>query len=630
MKTKKLNYYAGLAKEAIANDKDRMKLYADIDMHRTGNWQTPDNLKALPWIKNRKFASTKPADALDSGARTFASLMPKIAITPLSDMPQEYERVEQLETALDWHFKRMNMSGAKTTHWKILESAMRYCAVSIQTEYLPHTLRGQEKDKRTQAILRQSKWQWNVHHPSGVHSRRSKNILEMALLSVERSAWDLIDEFGEKNEGIIQMLDKLKSGSRKATPETLMKTIYVYNDATDWENRCQWIAPKGSEGGKDGIELRLMEHKMPFIPWVIVDNEDPILKNAINSGLLDNLNVLRTIEFSKAISSAAESKELFKTTDGTLDGISIDNQNPRQPTVAGATLLEHKELRGTPIDPQIANMRQTAEAEASASSVTQVLGDAAALDSRNFSTSNIKYKTALAQLSLARDCASRAEELAFYQCFEWVDFAKDKPLVAFRDKSKTFMGQELAAGQEIVVSNAEDLNGIGFDLEHLYIKVTLREDSIMDEQSKWNLGITQVDRFGMSRQIVAEELGVENYGLHEQKRAAEELVLAQVQAEAKKIMADADAYAAGVIGAAQAQVQQQQMAAQQEQQAQAQQQQMAQQQPQNAMQGMNAGGSFAGMEGADMRGGGMSAMQNAPGEGREQMNGMDAGGEQLA
>jgi len=169
---KKMNYYTGLMKEAIADDAGRIELYSKIDMHRTGGWQAPAALKALPWIKERKFASTKPADALDSGARTFASLMPKIAITPLSDHPGEYTRVEKLETALDWHFKRMNMNGSKTTHWRVLESAMRYCAVTMQTEYLPHTLRGQEKDKRIRAILRQSKFQWTVHHPSSVHSRR--------------------------------------------------------------------------------------------------------------------------------------------------------------------------------------------------------------------------------------------------------------------------------------------------------------------------------------------------------------------------------------------------------------------------------------------------------------------------
>jgi hypothetical protein len=625
-----LSYYTGLMREAIANDKDKMALYAEIDKHRTGAWQTPQALQELPWIKNRKFASTKPADALDSGTRTFATLMPDVSIAPLSDHPDEYERVEKLETAIDWHLQRINIAGDKTAHWRILESAMRYCAVKMQTEYLPHTLRGQEKDRRNQAILRQSKFQWTIHHPSSVHHRRSKNILEMAGLSVVRTAQDLIDEFGEDNEGIIKMLEGMRNGRGAADAKTRMTTKFSYYDVTDWENRCQWIVNNGgsdrvnSEPGK-GIELRLMEHKMPFIPWVIVDNEDPILKNAINTGLLDNDNIIRTIVFSKAIASAAESKTNIETPDGTLDGVTIDNTNPTQPMVTRPG-VRVQELRGSTIDPQLSNMLQMMEAEASASTVMQGLSDAAALDSRNFSTANLKYKAILGQLSLAKDCAARAEQLGIYQMFEWVDYARDKPLVAFRKNAKTFQGAEMPAGEELVVSNAEDMNAIGFDLEHLYVEVTLREDSLMDEQSKINMGVTKIDRFGYSRQLVAEELGEKNYSLHEQKRAAEELVLAQVQAQAREIMGAAEAKVAAMMGQVQMQIQQAQMQAQQEAQAQ----QMAQQQPQNAVQGMNAGGSFASQQGQDMRGGMMPAMQNAPGEGREQINGMDAEGAPLA
>jgi hypothetical protein len=280
-----------------------------------------------------------------------------------------------------------------------------------------------------------------------------------------------------------------------------------------------------------------------------------------------------------------------------------------------------QELRGTPIDPQLSNLLQIMEGEVSSSSVTQVLSDANALDSRNFSTANIKYRTAVAQLALARDCASRAEELGFYQMFEWLDYAKDKPLVAFRDKGKTFQGDALPAGQEINITPDD------FDLEHLYVKVELQEDSLMDDQSKWNLGVNQVDRFGMSRQIVAEELGVENYALHEQKRVAEELVMATAQAEAKKIMASADAYAAELIG----QVQLKLKAAEvQLMQASQPPQQPPPPNPQNAVQDMNAGASFDSVQGQDMRGGMASAMQGAPGEGREQMNGSDMMGNQLA
>jgi len=432
-------------------------------------------------------------------------------------------------------------------------------------------------------------------------------MLTMALLATVKTAQDILEEFGEKNEGVKEMLSKLDKNSSDP-----MTTSFSFYDLTDWDNRAIWIEENGgsedvNDSPSNGIKLRLEEHKLPFIPWVIVDNEDPILGNAIKAGTLDNENIVRTILFSKGIGSAAESKMNIQTPDGTLDGVSIDNENPLQPMVTRPG-VNVQELRGTPIDVQLSSLLQMFQSENAASMVTQVLSDAAALDSRNFSTANIKYKTAVQQLSLAKDCAARAGQLGVFQMFEWLDFAKDKPLIAFRDKSKTYMGNPLPAGQELSVTSED------FDLEHLYIKVELQEDSILDAQAKWNVGVLQVDRFGLSRQVVAEELGVENYGLHEQKRAAEELVLAQVQAEAQRILGQAQAEVQAMMGQVQIELQKAM--------------QPPQPQPQNAVQQMNTGGSFA--QGQDMRGGSMPAIQGAPGEGREQMNGEDAMGEQLA
>lgn len=649
--TQKLNYYQGLAREAIQNDKEKINLYAEIDKHRLGKWQPSKALRDLPWIGNRNFSSTQPADALDAGARTFASLMPKINITPLSEEPDEYDRVERLETALEWHYKRMNMGTRKTLHWQILESAMRYCSVKMQTEYLPHTLRGQEKNPRIKRIIEQSPVRWTVHHPSTVHDLHSKFGMESVVLASTKTAHELINEFGSENTGIVQMIQELEKEGKKLSPQSLLSSYFSFYDVTTWEDRVIWIVNNsGSQLVNPeigvGIELLCKKHKMPFIPWVCIDNEDPILKNAIATGLLDNVNTLRTIEFSKAISAAAESKMAITTPDGTLDGVTIDNENPNQPLTKRPE-VQIQELRGTPIDPQLSTMLQKAQSELSATTVTQVLSDTAALDSRNFSTTNIKYKVAQQQLSLAKDAATRAIETGFYQLFEWVDFAKDKPLIAFRESDKTIRGEMQPRGAELIVSNSDfkdgvgELINIGFDTQYLYIKADLREENLMDEQSRWNVGITKIDRYGMSRQLVAEELGVENYALHEQLRAAEELILAKVQAQAREIMGEAEAKVSAMMQEVQMQAQQ---AAQQQQQEQAAQQQQAMQQQQGQAQGQmqpppnpdqamlnaNGGGSFEGMQGADLRGGMMAAMQGAPGETREALTGESMQGGQLA
>jgi hypothetical protein len=614
---KDLSYFSGLAKECLQNDKEKMKMYADIDLHRLGQWKPSAALTALPWIQGRNFSSTAPADALDAGARAFATLMPKITIAPLSEEIAEYEDVERKETALDWHFKRMNMWGKKTTHWQILESAMRYCAVAFETEYLPFAFKGQEKDKRTKALLNGSHFRWTVHHPSTVHSRYSKYGLESVCLVKAVNLLEMIDQYGPDNPGILALKEKHFRG-KEPTPFEALRTKLTYCKCVDWDETCIFLLNDGgqmsiSEATKPGDVFTLLheEHELSFLPWVAVDNEDPILKNAINTGLLDNLNNLRLISFSSAVALAAASQQLIQTPDGTLRGVKIDNTNPTQPMVTDLS-AQVRDLAQPRENAAIENKIASATGEVYATTVAQILADANKLaGTENFSTANMAFKVALGNLSLAKDVAERAEEMGFYQMFQWIDHAGDKPLVAFREQTKTYQEKELPAGQEIAIKKGE------FDCSMLYIDVKLREFSSLDEQAKWNLAITQVERLGMSRQIVAEENGIENYSLHEQKRAVEDLMLAKVQAETQKIMAE---------------VQMQVQAAQMQMQMQAQQAQQAAQQPQpqpgQQVADMNA--SFPVAEGADMRGGSMPAAPSNPMENRESITGMAANGEQLA
>lgn len=604
---KKLDYYAGMMKESYSNDKERMRMYSEIDKHIKGQWKPSSVLSALPWIQGHNFSSTQPADAVDAGARTFATLMPKIAVAPLADNPAEYERAEMFETALDWHMKRMNMWGKKTTHWQILESSMRYCSVAFETEYLPFVYKGREKDKRIKQLLNGSHFRWTVHHPSTVHPYFSKYGLESVCLAKPVSLQDVIKEYGEDNEGVQKVLMKQFNG-KKPDAAKLMTAYFTLCKAVDWDETCVWLIPNSGMGqvnnsfdSKDEYVVLHEEHGLDFIPWVIADNEDPILKNAVNTGLLDNLNNLRLMSFAAAVALVASSQQWIATPDGTLRAVHIDNKNPTQPLVTDQTVKVQPLEQQRPND-AIENKVQQASQELSSTTVAQILTDANRLaGNENFSTANMAFQIALGSLALARDVAERAEEQGFYQMFQWIDHAGDKPLVAYREKSKRFNEVEMPQGQEIVIKKGE------FDTSALYIDVKLKEFSQMDEQAKWNLAITQVERMGMSRQVIAEELGVENYALHEQKRAVEDLTMARVQLMIQEKQMDLQ--------------NQKQMEAMQAQQAAMQ---PPPSQPQNGVQDMNA--DFGLMQGADMRGGGLPAQPANPGENRVQIQGQDAGG----
>src|SRR3990167_9974318 len=150
----KLEFYAEMADEVVSKEKDKIDLYLEIDRMMNCEYENPRELDALPWIKGRKFVTTAPADAANAAARAFAARAPILSVHPLSDEPEEYERVERMETALEWEFKRMNMIGKKPVHWQIVGDAMRYCKIALQVEYLPYAFKKAKKDNRIKSILR--------------------------------------------------------------------------------------------------------------------------------------------------------------------------------------------------------------------------------------------------------------------------------------------------------------------------------------------------------------------------------------------------------------------------------------------------------------------------------------------
>lgn len=585
-----LNYYAAAVREAIANDKARDSIYDKIDEACASFFENPPELKALPWIGERKFPTTAPADAINAATRTFAARLPQIEIQPLSDDPKEYERTEQMEELIKWEFTRMNRIGARSPHWKIVESAMKYCAVALETVYLPYAYQDADKDARIKAILRSRNFQWNVHHPKNIHVRESESILESVANCYVMSAQELIDKFGHENEGVQEMLKTIDLED----PNALNATTFSYYDYTDWKCRAKWIANNEGAGylNRDapvGIELMRKERTISFLPWVYVDNEEPLLRQMIEAGLWENVNILRTMQFSKAVDMAAHPEYWIQTPDGTLRGVSIDNSNPNQPLVTGPGVQVNK-LVPPQLDPQLSSMKAEAESEVFRTTVAQILASVEKYaGTQNFSVVNAMLNAAVAQLSLAQMAAERAETLALTQCFDWID-ETEIPMVGFRPYTK---GDGKERGKEISIKKGD------FDLQYLYLNVKLNPATVMDRQTEINNAINAVERLGKSRKMAWDELGWENYELSEAQKTEEGLYEAHVQAKQKGIMMQPDLEA-----------------------------QAAMQQQQQGNPGEAPQSQFAAQQGVDPRSGGQPAAQ--PGQGREQLNGRSASGQGIA
>ncbi|HEY6020664.1 MAG TPA: hypothetical protein VIY48_12460 [Candidatus Paceibacterota bacterium] len=587
-----LDYYNGATREMLQDDKPRDETYAKIDDAHRSRFTNPKELRDLPWIGERRFVTTAPADALNAAIRTFASRMPRINIQPLSDAPEEYDRVEQHEEIMRWDFTRMNLIGKKSPHWKIVEYAMKYCAVAIETSYLPWLYKDKADDPRIKEILRSRQFRWNVHDPSNVHVRESDDTLECVVTCEVLPAIQIRDKFGADNPGVQQMLREI--ADKDKDPRALYTTFFSVYDYTDWQARVKWIARSpGKTLNREpsgGIEIMRQERTVSFLPWVYVDNEEPILKQMIDAELWDNVNILRTMQFSKAVDMAAHPEYWIQTPDGTLRGVTIDGKNPNQPLVAGPGVTVNK-LIPPQIDPQMSAITQEAEQEVFRTTVAQILASVEKYaGTQNFSVVNAMLSAAVAQLSLAQMAAERAETQAMIQNFRWID-ETEIPMVGFRTVTK---GEGRERGKEIVIRKGD------FDPDYLYLTVKLNPATVMDTQTEINNAINKVERLGMSMQMAWDDLNMENYDLSETQKVEEMLYMAHAQAKAKEIMQQPDIAAKQMLQAGAGQ-------------------------PQGNPSPGGPQSQFAGQQGMDMRGGG-SAL-GIPGQGAPQLTGQSATGQ---
>jgi hypothetical protein len=583
----KIDYYAGATREAIQNYKSRDALYQKIHEASRSIFENPPELKALSWINERRNVTTAPADALNAAIRTFANRLPRIEIQPLSEDPEEYARTESLEEMMKWEFTRMNMLGSKSPHWKVVEYSMKYCAVAIETSYLPYVYQKQRKSPRIQEILRSRNFKWAVHDPSNVYPRVSDEVLESMVSCDVLSLQQLVDRFGKDNPGVRRAL----AGVNKKDASAMSKTFYSLYDYSDWDVRCIWIAENGGSTvlNRDvpaGFEIMRDKRTVSFLPWVFVDNEEPILRQMVEAGLWENVNILRTMQFSKTVDMVAHPEYWIQTPDGTLRGVHIDNTNPNQPLVTQAG-INVQQLRPPMIDPQMAQMTAEAEQEVFRTTVAQILASVEKYaGTQNFSVVNAMLSAALAQLSLAQTCAERAETNAMIQNFRWID-ETEIPMVGFRPYTK---GEGKERGKEITIKKDD------FDVNYLYLSVKLNPSTVMDTQTEINNAVNKVERLGMSKRMAWDELNIENYDLSQSQAAEEALYMSHIQAKAKEILMVPDLKV---------------QAAQQQAQAQAQ---------QGAEQTQ-----FAAQEGMDTRAGGAGAA--SPGQGREQLTGTTQSGQ---
>jgi len=638
----KIGDVAGIVTQMLADDKGKTDLFARIDEAVECVFEPDNAIKSLPWVQNRHYGMTDISDARNTGVRTFATLMPQIEIAPLNDEMAEYERTDMAEQAWMWEFERMNRIGQKSIHEQIMEDAMSYHAVALQTEYLPYKFKKLEKTPRVKAMLRSRCFNWIRHHPGTVHSRMSDYGLEAVAKVYPYSVQTLIDNFGPENPGVQKLMQK----HANAKKQELISTKYVLVDYMDWKHRAQWVMGTSMANiptvvGESDIVFMNEEHGLPFIPWVIVDKGDPIWKAVISSGMWDNMQYMNLIRFAKSIEQSTRSTMIIKTPDGKLQNVWMDYSNPSNPLVIPMDGTTVEPFPTAPIDAGLENMFQNMKQDTASSTVSKILRDSSQFGNAPFSSVNQMVNLALGQLSRAKNAAGDAEAAAIYQGFQWVSHSK-MPFNAYRPRttdSKIEGDPYKGRGGQIIISpddapSEEEIakmdekalalldRTVYYDLEALYIRVELQSNNTQDEQSRLNVNINAVDKLNMSRKEAWERMGWSGYEINQNQRAREMLEEAELQKETQKILLELEQIKMQM----QAQMQQQQMQMQMQQQEMA----MKQEQSQAAAQNALGGGEQPTTQGVDMRSGGNPAIAAAPGNTREQISGVSNSGQDIA
>lgn len=624
---KDLDWYAALATDLVDNpdNQKQRERWEKIDNMDECLVNIPQSIKDLDWVgKDAKFAVTLPHDIIQAIVRFMATKPVRIDAIPIHPDPQSLTAMDEIETVLGWHYMLLNRRGQMPVRVEIARHLTKYAACAIHTQYIPYEVKRKTKDGEnlySPSEIAQMKYygdiNWLAENPQNIYATWSANrVLKSVLKVTVRTMFSLVDEFGDKHKEIKKALKNLDS-----TEPSDLRSIYV-SEFDYWDSYCRvrWFTVNGADatlktGGEPLYELLRKEHKLGFLPWVVTDLGEPLLKGIVDSGLYDHLALLRAIIASKALGQAAD-KDTVITSPNPENPNIVDDENNPVPERVVPTGTTVQRLPSHPIDQQLLSVYQEFKAELVESAAARALVAIESYIGGNTPATSINaaQNTALAQLGLVQTALEYMHEEALHQALRWLNVSKES-MIGMRLNGKGNTPSMSQGAQFMLAPMGSDVtapNALAVNPDVVYLKATTQPTFIQDKQAGLNTAII-ARQAGYSQKGALEKFGdCDNPDLEIEQGIQEAYEQAMVQADISKIQ-----------GAAQLEVQQMGM--------QMQQQQMQQQaSPQQQVRDMNGQAAYASSQGVDPRMGGAAPAQMAPNENRVSLNGTDDMGAQLA
>jgi hypothetical protein len=538
-----------------------------------------------------------------------------------------------MEQALQWNWDKANMRGPTRKIESISDSALRYdCCVTRVDDLMFWLPKDQGKwSKANRRAARLGRFVITVIPPHNIHTQISATSGAFCVLSARNLPLaDVLDYYeslaGTNKEGkkIKSTIARVRAEAEEGDYQELRFMLYQY---TDDEKRLDYGHLMGEDesvddagGGEDDFVFVDTENKMPFLPYTVraggseVETEPkykyhPMLASVEWHDLWRNSVLVRSLVFSDIIRRVREVREFYR---GTNTGAV-----PPDDGTGGAKALPPNVdvVRPSPtqIDPQAFQVLTAVDSSLQGTTSASSLGNLSKYSNTAFSTMNAIVNVEMGKLNPQKNIIQDTIADQCYLFCEWAKFTH-KPLQAWRSEEKRVGEKMLPRGEEIQIGEGD------YDLFRTFIKCTVTPETPTDKMQQMNI-VEKLVLLGMSREEALEMMNVPHAALQQDRSALETLKQGAIQALVAKLQA---------MKTGEAQVAIQKMM-------------MAMQQPQQPPAGAappppGPGGqapppdAFSGMGGAgfDPAMGGEPAMEGAPGMGREQMNGMDRSGEDIA
>ncbi len=527
------------------------------------SYNLPEPLNTFEYI--RPIISTAPYDALRGAVRALSNLENGLTIHPVSVLKalenKDDKTIEaatlanEWETTIGWQIKRAEKRG-RSMAADVVWSVALYDEVVGKLTHLPTQFKA-APNKHEDAAYRFGDWALEIVDPKTVYPTYSKYGLESVLSVNLKTARQMVDNHGEAADFVISTSkkNKLKLDDPSNT--------WVEFIMDDHDGRIIW-ASSGSDINDTsgdvilphGPWLEFEGKQVPFLPWIAsaggtsVDTvpeyqRKPLLFPVLQAETWATTNIAGTIMMSQQLATAASATDVF-IGPGSED-IPEDWTGPRRRL--NLTLAQkYEQVRDAGMDEGMQQVFDRLEAAIQRATVADVLVTAQPISGEQaFASYDLQVKQALASLGDIKNVSESFIER----------YVETMLLITH------YTGGEMSGygkGSERYIIDSEDINP-----EAIYVDIELKGDVPSDRVQRVTAGSAMVRELGYSQKDAMKFLGeTDPEGVMERARL-ERLqnadLEARVEVQMRKISGQ---YQEDVQAAAQALVEQQLAAAEQQ------------------------------------------------------------------